>query len=287
MAEQKKENLKGRTIRTSEESYEKFRQIAQEQFENQGQCFAALIHLYELEQGKTVLGERKMEIENFQMHINALLQMFVQSLQMNEDAEDRVRAGIQATLDMKEKHILQLQKERIHLKEQLEEMDAKYQEFTLQLQEQKQKSQSQKENDQMTISQLTQAVKDKNDMIALLDGQKKELQNQLQEVHLQDKKIRALEQSLSGTEQEKISLKNQLALKEQLHAQEIEKMNRQLELEKEKYAFDLEKSLMEQQKDLQLSWEEEKMEYNRKLELYQMKYVTALERIDKFSSKKE
>ena len=99
MGESNKESLKGRTIRTSDESYEKFRQIAQENFENQGQCFSTLIHLYELEQGKTILGERKMEIENFQMHINTLLKMFIQSLQMNEDAEERVKAGIQTTLD--------------------------------------------------------------------------------------------------------------------------------------------------------------------------------------------
>ncbi|MGN0409209.1 MAG: hypothetical protein ACI4E3_02250 [Candidatus Fimousia sp.] len=287
MGESNKESLKGRTIRTSDESYEKFRQIAQENFENQGQCFSTLIHLYELEQGKTILGERKMEIENFQMHINTLLKMFIQSLQMNEDAEERVKAGIQTTLDTKDRQIIYLQKERNQLAEKLEEKEESCQTIKLHLDQTKDLFQHEKENFQSIISQLTQTVQDKNDMIALLNHQKKELQTQLDETHTQDKKIRELESQLAQINQEKTSLSNQINLQQQIHEQEIEKMNRQLELEKEKYSFDLEKALLEQQKDLQLSWKQEKMEYDRKLELYQMKYVTALERIDKFSSKKE
>ena len=287
MGESNKESLKGRTIRTSDESYEKFRQIAQENFENQGQCFSTLIHLYELEQGKTILGERKMEIENFQMHINTLLKMFIQSLQMNEDAEERVKAGIQTTLDTKDRQIIYLQKERNQLAEKLEEKEESCQTIQLHLDQTKDLFQHEKENFQSISSQLTQTVQDKNDMIALLNHQKKELQTQLDETHTQDKKIRELESQLAQINQEKTSLSNQINLQQQIHEQEIEKMNRQLELEKEKYSFDLEKALLEQQKDLQLSWKQEKMEYDRKLELYQMKYVTALERIDKFSSKKE
>lgn len=287
MGESNKEALKGRTIRTSDESYEKFRQIAQENFENQGQCFSTLIHLYELEQGKTILGERKMEIENFQMHINTLLKMFIQSLQMNEDAEERVKAGIQTALDTKDRQIVYLQKERNQLEEKLEEKEESYQTIKLHLDQTKNLFQHEKENFQSIISQLTQTVQDKNDMIALLNHQKKELQTQLDETHTQDKKIRELESQLAQSNQEKTSLSNQINLQQQIHEQEIEKLNRQLELEKEKYSFDLEKALLEQQKDLQLSWKQEKMEYDRKLELYQMKYVTALERIDKFSSKKE
>ncbi len=287
MGESNKEALKGRTIRTSDESYEKFRQIAQENFENQGQCFSTLIHLYELEQGKTILGERKMEIENFQMHINTLLKMFIQSLQMNEDAEERVKAGIQTALDTKDRQIVYLQKERNQLEEKLEEKEESYQTIKLHLDQTKNLLQHEKENFQSIISQLTQTVQDKNDMIALLNHQKKELQTQLDETHTQDKKIRELESQLAQSNQEKTSLSNQINLQQQIHEQEIEKLNRQLELEKEKYSFDLEKALLEQQKDLQLSWKQEKMEYDRKLELYQMKYVTALERIDKFSSKKE
>lgn len=287
MAEEKKETLKGRTIRTSDEAYEKFRQIAQENFENQGQCFSTLIHLFELEQGKTVLGERKMEIENFQMHINGLLDMFVHSLQMNEDAENRVKAGIQTTLDTKERHIIQLQKERNHLQSIREEKEEICKQLEQKVSELKQNLETEKENSRLSISQLKQAVEDKNDMISLLNGQKSELQNQLSQLSSQKKRIRELENQLVKKDQEIISLRNKLSFQEETQSQEIEKLQRKYELEKEKLSFDLDKALLEQQKDLQLSWEQEKMEFNRKLELYQMKYVTALERIDQYSNKKE
>jgi uncharacterized coiled-coil protein SlyX len=102
-----------------------------------------------------------------------------------------------------------------------------------------------------------------------------------------EKRLRAQESKLSENEQTILSLNNQLSIREQMHAQEIEKLEKQMALEKEKSAFELDKALLDKEKALQLTWEQEKLEYDRKLELYQMKYVTALERIEEISTKKE
>jgi uncharacterized phage infection (PIP) family protein YhgE len=287
MANETTEILRGRTIRTSNEAYEKFRQISQENFESQGQCFSTLIHLYELEQGKTVLADRKMEIENFQMHINSLLNMFVNSLQMNEDAEERVKASIQDVLDTKDRTIVQLQKERNQVQSLLNEKNHSYNELQDSFAQFRNSAEEEKKNLHMTMEQLNQTIADKNELISLITGQKQELQEQIMETSDMEKKLRAFESDLSEKEQKILSLSNQLSISEQMHAQEIEKLERQMELEKEKHAFELEKALLDQEKDLQLSWEQEKLECNRKLELYQMKYVTALERIEEITSKKE
>lgn len=284
MAEQTKEILKGRTIRTSEEAYEKFRAIAQENFESQGQCFSTLIHLYELEQGKSVLGDRKMEIENFQMHINALLQMFVSSLQMNEDAEDRVKAGMQEELNTKDRIILQLQKERNRLQSLLDQKDEQCMKLERAIADEKNRLHLESANQDSRIQQLNQTISDKNEMIQLLTMQKKELQDQIGDSVNNDRRIRELDQEIAQKNQEYITLENRLSLQEQIHKQELEKMDKQIELIKDKFAFDLEKAILDKERELQLSWEQEKMEYNRKLELYQMKYVTALERIDKIAT---
>ncbi|MDO4942142.1 MAG: hypothetical protein Q4E73_04770 [Lachnospiraceae bacterium] len=287
MAEQQAEVLRGRTIRTTNESYEKFRQIAQENFESQGQCFSTLIHLYELEQGKTILGERKMEIENFQMHINALLNMFVNSLQMNEDAEERVRAGIQDVLDTKDRNIIQLQKERNQIQTLLDHKSQMYEELQNSMEHIKHVYDEDKHNLELTIEQLNQTIRDKNDLIALITDQKQDLQSQLSKSDEQEKQIRELKRQLSEKEQENTSLSNQMTVNDQLHKQEVQRLQKQADLEKEKYEFDLKKALLEKEKDLQLNWEQEKMEYTRKLELYQMKYVTALERLEQLSTGKE
>lgn len=280
MAEAGKEALKGRTIRTSDETYEKFRKIAQENFENQGQCFSMLIHLYELEQGKTLIGDRKLEIENFQMHINALLNMFVHSLQMNEDAEERVKSGIQDILDTKDRTIIQLQKERNQIQQQCNQAMENQEELKSQITQLNASFSSERNAVQIKTEQLEQTIKDKNELIELLNGQKQELQRQLSASIDVEKKLRKAEADMTALQQQYAIVQNKLTLEEQLRKQENEKQQKQLALEQEKYAFDLEKELLKQKKDLQLSWEQEKMEYSRKLELYQMKYVTALERIE-------
>lgn len=280
LPEQTREILKGRTIRTSDETYEKFRKIAQENFDNQGQCFSTLIHLYELEEGKSIIGERKLEIENFQMHINALLNMFVNSLQMNEDAEERVKSGIQDILNTKDRTIVQLQKERNQIQQTLEYKTSEYDNAQSDILKMKTLFASEKSDIQAKVEQLEQTVTDKNDMIALLNSQKQDLQRQLSSAIELERKLREAEEVNTKLQQELTIMTNKLSLEEQLRQQEIEKQQKQLELEKEKYEFDLEKALLDQKKDLQLSWEQEKMEYSRKLELYQMKYVTALERIE-------
>ena len=87
--------------------------------------------------------------------------------------------------------------------------------------------------------------------------------------------------------QEIQSLTNEIAINKQLYEQEIRRQEKQAELQEEKYQFDLKKALLEKEKELQLSWEQEKMEYTRKLELYQMKYVTALERLEQIAVNKD
>jgi hypothetical protein len=287
MANENTEILRGRTIRTSNEAYEKFRQIAQENFESQGQCFSTLINLYELEQGKAVLADRKMEIENFQMHINALLNMFVNSLQMNEDAEERVKASIQDVLNTKDRTIVELQKERNHIQSVLDDKNRAYDELQQSFDQLHQTSIDEKKNLQVTIEQLNQTIADKNELISLINSQKQELQGQIMETSDMEKRLRAQDSKLSENEQTILSLNNQLSIREQMHAQEIEKLEKQMALEKEKSAFELDKALLDKEKELQLTWEQEKLEYDRKLELYQMKYVTALERIEEISTKKE
>lgn len=110
------DELKSRSIRADEVTYEKFKMIAAESFGNQGQCLASLISLYEMEQGKAVITDRKTEIENFQSHMNTLAEMFVSSLQLNQDAEIRVRSNYEALLNSKDMIIADVQDQITNVK---------------------------------------------------------------------------------------------------------------------------------------------------------------------------
>lgn len=70
-----------------------------------------LISTYELEQAKEIIPDREAEIKQFQTKVQELVSAFTYSLQLNMDAEDRVRAEFQTRLDIKERSIADYQRQ--------------------------------------------------------------------------------------------------------------------------------------------------------------------------------
>lgn len=70
-----------------------------------------LINAYELERAKAIIPDREAEIKNFQIKVQELVSAFTHSLQLNMDAEDRVRAEFQTRLDIKERSIADYQRQ--------------------------------------------------------------------------------------------------------------------------------------------------------------------------------
>lgn len=101
--------LKVKSIRADDDTYEKFKKLATNEFGNQGQCLTALINIYETETSKVALVERKMEIESFQDYLNKIGGLFISSLQLNNDAEGRIRDEFARQIISKDKTIEDLQ----------------------------------------------------------------------------------------------------------------------------------------------------------------------------------
>jgi len=101
--------LKVRSLRIDENTFEKFKNIASQEFGNQGQCLTALVNLYETENSKNSLVERKVEIESFQLYVNKLNELFISSLNLNQDAEERVKSNFEKLLISKDNIIADLQ----------------------------------------------------------------------------------------------------------------------------------------------------------------------------------
>ena len=109
--------LKVKSFRVGEDTFEKFKKIAGDEFGNQGQCLEALINLYETETSKVAIVERKLEIESFQDYLNKINTLFLTSLQLNQDAEGRIRDEFARQLNSKDKSIQSLQEKNNELKE--------------------------------------------------------------------------------------------------------------------------------------------------------------------------
>lgn len=92
-------------LRLEEETVEKFRNFCKENDVTNAQAFDLMLSALEIEQAKTKVGPRAKEIEQYQMHIKALLNSFVNSIEMNETAEERIRGEFRRQLETKDKII--------------------------------------------------------------------------------------------------------------------------------------------------------------------------------------
>lgn len=115
MSEEKRENTsKTRSFRISDPVMEQFKRIQEKITEatgkavTQDQLLAMFVNSYEMEQAKSALGSRETEISNFQAKINEIMEAFLFSLQLNEDAESRIRGEYSLRLENQEATISSL-----------------------------------------------------------------------------------------------------------------------------------------------------------------------------------
>lgn len=98
-----------RSFRVTGDVMERFNSIKEELKLSQDGTLGLLVGAYEMEQAKKVLPSRETEIANFQMKARELVEAYLFSLQLNADAEDRVRADVALKIESLEKTIATFQ----------------------------------------------------------------------------------------------------------------------------------------------------------------------------------
>ncbi len=261
MEESKNKELKVKSFRVTEETFDKFKKIASDEFGNQGQCLDALISLYEMENSKSTLIERKLEIESFQDYLNKINQLFLTSLQMSEDAGKRAEEAFIKKLSIKDTTIERLQRRE----EDFIEREKKLKD---ELRKLKKDSEENLENiknlekDKSTLSQLVARNYE------LLEKNKEEIAN-----------LKSLEVLKEENEKLKLSLEEALKVKN-----ECENKIKSFELEKlsfgDKIEFYLEKekNYKEEVESYKKLVEAMRKEHNKELELLEDKYIKMIEK---------
>ena len=118
-------DVKAQTFRLNTESTEKFRRFCEENGVSQADGFDVLIKLAELEKAKTIIPDRKAEIENVQTHANALVAAYLHSIDIYTSAADRAQADVSEKITKKEKRIAELEDEKEAIKASLYEKNEK------------------------------------------------------------------------------------------------------------------------------------------------------------------
>jgi chromosome segregation ATPase len=101
-------DFKTRSIRADENTLERFKAISEE-FDNQSVALETLINAYELQKSKAVLTDVKTDIEDFDSHLNSIQKGYLHVLELNQNAEHRIRGEFQQQLESKDKQIIDLQ----------------------------------------------------------------------------------------------------------------------------------------------------------------------------------
>lgn len=209
-------------IRADEETKAKFKAIA-ETFENNGIALESLLNAYEMQTAKDKLTVRRTDIEDFDIHLQAISSAFLHSLEITENTTERVRAEFQNKLESKDGTISDLQ-QKLHQAEQamktaeeqaesakkeLAETDTRYSVRIQQL-----------ENELYTatnaVSQAESALKDKQTIIDSLTLENVKLRDEAQRTEIAETALKAAESRIK-------ELESTIDLERQKSANELEK----------------------------------------------------------------
>lgn len=243
--------LKNRSFRISEETTEKFRQLCTG-FDNQNTALNALITAYEIQQAQAIITERQTDITDYDTHLQALQRAFLHSLELNENAESRIRQEFQRQLESKNSIILDLQ-ERVRQAEQAEQTARKQlliteknlSNLTEQTTSQIDNLQTELANKQNTFELAREQITEKNTKLEELRKQLVQAQKDTESVQELNAKINTLTQKQAITEQENKQLKAEIEKQKKDFEMKLTMSEKQAELEKQQAI------LAEQQKEAQ------------------------------------
>ncbi len=124
--------IKPATFRLNEEDINRFKEFAAQNNLNQQEAFTSLLNTLELNNAKSALGDRAKSIEVFQTTVNSLVKFYMNSLEENTTAEERIREELSQQINTKDNTISTLyeqlqdiRNERDSLKNQISELEDK------------------------------------------------------------------------------------------------------------------------------------------------------------------
>lgn len=161
------DNIKQTNFRVDQQTAEEFRTFCKDNGFSQAQGFDYLIELVELEKAKSVVSSRATEIEDFEQHSKALVAAFLRSIEMNENAEARVKDQFEGALKSKDSVIADLQRKIEELKAHDLELEEVKKELAA-VQKEKGSIQEEVEFWKEQVNKAEEKASDKGQQIALL-----------------------------------------------------------------------------------------------------------------------
>ena len=114
-------DFKTKSFRVDDDTFNRFKSLCSE-YDNQGECFKAIISYFELNSAKNSIPTQQTNIADFQSHLDSILKGYLHCLELNQNAENRIRMEFQSLLDSKDTIIMELQNSNKELNSKLKDI---------------------------------------------------------------------------------------------------------------------------------------------------------------------
>ena len=116
--------IKQANFRIDSDTADAFRAFCEQNGMNQAQGFDHVMQVFELNQAKSAIPGRSVEIEEFETMVKSITSAYLYSLELNQNAEARAREEFSSELQRKELRLTELQKKVEELQAEKKKMDA-------------------------------------------------------------------------------------------------------------------------------------------------------------------
>ena len=199
---------KSATFRLNKESTESFRQYCEENQLTAAQGFDYMLEVLALDKARVAIQSRETEISNFEQHAKAIISAYLHSLELNENAEQRIREQFATQLETQAVTISEYQSQIKNLKIEIEAIvsnEQALQDSLIEMQKSLNAAEETKDSLVSTVAELKETnscqIADKDNIISMLSSKLTEAEAKASEYDALKERINALQGALTKAEQ--------------------------------------------------------------------------------------
>lgn len=226
--------LKPKSFRISDETAEKFKEVAGELGGNQQDTLSKLIETYYVQKGKMALPEKQGDIEKFEGYVKCLTNLYMRSLEDSRDQREVIKEEFYGQLTAKDGLIEGLQGRLQEAEKKAKEEAAGAKRWKEKLEHLEQKVAAIQKEADLKVEGAQGMLADKEALVETLKKANQELEEKAESFRKERERWEDLDEERNSLKQENIQLKEQLQEQKYKHLEEMAALRESYLAEKER-----------------------------------------------------
>ena len=252
--------LKPKSFRIDDETNEKLKLIMKD-FPNQNLAIQKMVEVYEFQQSKEVVADRKADIEEFEKYSSCLIRMYMNSLESNQNQKELIRGEFDSQLRT-------LREKLENTRQEKDEISLKSKKYVSENEQLKQAIERVKTEYNAKIDSMQDILKEKEESNQLLKSAGTELKAKVEQMEADEEQYKSLYQELDNLKKEhdklqasyksletsysnfKVKHDQDIDNIEKFHSEALQRVKEQEEIKLERALLELQKKHQEEIKQL-------------------------------------